>query len=138
MVEGALEAGHQGRLVTSCCDTGQIPRSGGDGGFGHWGGRQRGGCRWLGFLAGLGPTHHQECRGKESVSLRQLGRCFAGVGRGPFQKDPEISGRTACRNMQCSCSAAANDLQIKVFVRIESFTRTNTHPKINFPFFLFL
>ena len=77
-------------------------------------------------------------RNKGERSQWQRGRCFAGVGRGPFQKDPEISGGTACGNKRCSCSAAANDLQIKVFVSIESFTRTNIHPKINFPFFLFL
>lgn len=83
-------------------------------------------------------TQQQKCRRKESPSQWQPGRCFAGVGRGPLQKDPEVSGGTACGNMHRSCLAAANDLQIKVFVSIESFTRTNIHPKINFLFFLFL
>lgn len=81
------------------------------------------------------PAGRQEKGVPKPVAVRQM---FAGAGRGPFQKDAEISGGTACGNMHCSCSAAANDLQIKVFVSIESFTRTNIHPKINFPFFLFL
>lgn len=133
---------HGGRLIRSCWD-----RRGGYKSYTRWrwpafstgdeGGG--GGWKWLGFLAGLEILFSHGNEGERSPRGQwQRGRCFAGVGRGPFQKDPEISGGTACGNMLCSCSAAANDLRIKVCVSIKSFTRTNIHPKINFPFFLFL
>ena len=132
---GARWAGSRGgRLIVSHrnrCGRSPEEHLGGDGTASSPGDRGRGvWWRWPGFLAGM-----REERGPE---WWQRSRCFAEVGRGPFQKDPEISGGTACGNTRCSCSTTANDLQIKVFVRIESFTRTNMHPKINFPFFLFL
>lgn len=132
---GARWAGSRGgRLIVSHrnrCGRSPEEHLGGDGTASSPGDRGRGvWWRWPGFLAGM-----REERGPE---WWQRSRCFAEVGRGPFQKDPEISGGTACGNTRCSCSTTANDLQIKVFVRIESFTRTNIHPKINFPFFLFL
>ena len=132
---GARWAGSRGgRLIVSHrnrCGRSPEEHLGGDGTASSPGDRGRGvWWRWPGFLAGM-----REDRGPE---WWQRSRCFAEVGRGPFQKDPEISGGTACGNTRCSCSTTANDLQIKVFVRIESFTRTNIHPKINFPFFLFL
>lgn len=132
---GARRAGSRGgRLIISHRNRrGRSPEEhlGGDGPALSPRDRSRGvWWRWPGFLAGMWE--------ERSPEWWQRGRCFAGVGRGPFQKDPEISGGTACGNTRCSCSTTANDLQIKVFVRIESFTRTNIHPKINFPFFLFL
>lgn len=40
--------------------------------------------------------------------------------------------------METRSAAAVDGLQIKVSVSIESVTRTNIHPKINFLPFLFL
>lgn len=59
-------------------------------------------------------------------------------GRGAFQKDSEILGGAVCGHTERSCSAAVDDLQIKVSVSIRSVAGTNTHPKINFLLFLFL
>lgn len=98
-----------------------------------------GGWEWLRFLAGPALLLSHGNEGERSPRGQgPRGRCFAGVGRGPFQKDPEISGGTAGGNVLRSCSAAADDLRIEVCVGIKSFARTNIHPKINFPFFLFL
>lgn len=49
----------------------------------------------------------------------------AAVGEGSRKQAAQLLGR-------------GSDLQLKVSVSIESFTGTNIHPKINFPFFLFL
>lgn len=91
---------------------------------------------WLRFLAGLEALSNRNegersprASGGQADVLQERGAASPA--------DPEIWGGQLVE-MRGSCSAAANDLQIKVFVSIESFTRTNIHPKINFPFFLFL
>lgn len=68
------------------------------------------------------------------MAVRQICRSE----EGPLQKDSELLGGAACGDSQRSHSAAADDLQIKVLVSVESVTRTNIHPKINFLLFLFL
>lgn len=86
-----------------------------------WGQRQGSGGDGQGFLA--------EMREGKRPWWWQRSRCFAGVGPRPFPRKTRKSlvGRLV-ETRAAAAHTTANDLQIKVFVRIESFTRTNIHP----------
>lgn len=144
---GTREAGSPWREADQIMleQTWQIPRAivvtpGGDGpalGTGDKGGE--GGWRWLRFLAGLEillsnrneGERSPHASGSEADVLQEWGKAL-----------PKKTRKSLVGQLVETCSAAAQLQQMtcrsRFFVSIESFTRTNIHPKINFPFFLFL
>lgn len=69
----------------------------------------------------------------EPVAVRQM---LCRNGPRPFPEGLGSLGRGSLWKL--GNAAAVDGLQIKVSVSIESVTRTNIHPKINFLLFLFL